>query len=271
MPNVRVSHRKMSRTAALLVTIVAQSGVAPGAFAQTTPPSMADRNFGIGMIEVILGVVVILLLVVAVRALVRRSGKGNVDEGHGPAVKEQDSARIGNPKHPPTTPPQTYRAGMRVFMSYRRDDSADITGRIYDRLAPHFGRDAVFKDVDSIPLGIDFRKHLQDAVGQCSVLVAIIGKRWLDAGMESGKRRLHDTRDHLRIEIETALQRGIPVIPVLVQGASMPAEEDLPVPLQPLAYRNAITVRPDPDFHSDMDRLIKGIQAHVTLGEHPNA
>lgn len=165
------------------------------------------------------------------------------------------------PSQQPRVPPhQMPVKRIGIFISYRRQDSADITGRIYDRLVQQFGRDAVFKDVDSIPLGIDFRAHLQAAVGQCNVLLAIIGNRWV--GMESGRRRLDDARDHLRIEIETALQRNIPVIPILVQGASVPAEEDLPSSLQSLAYRNGLAIRTDPDFHTDMERLIKGIHAY---------
>lgn len=147
-----------------------------------------------------------------------------------------------------------------IFISYRRKDSGDITGRIYDGLVQHFGKMAIFKDVDSIPLGMDFRNHLQNNVGRCSALIAVIGQNWLIAA-EGGEPRLNSTRDHLRIEIETALQRDIPVIPVLVQGATVPQEDDLPSSLRPLAYRNGLSVRPDPDFHTDMDRLIRGVEA----------
>jgi formylglycine-generating enzyme required for sulfatase activity len=144
----------------------------------------------------------------------------------------------------------------KVFISYRRDDSADVTGRIYDRLTAHFGTKNVFKDVDSIPLGIDFRQHLTRAVSGCQVLLAVIGRSWLQAGNAAGQRRLDDPRDFVRLEIEVALQREIPVVPILVQGASMPAAEELPPSLRALAYRNGIAVRADPDFHRDMDRLI---------------
>lgn len=164
------------------------------------------------------------------------------------------------PTQTASPPPRMPAKQVGIFISYRRQDSADISGRIYDRLVQQFGKDAVFKDVDSMPLGIDFRMHLQHSVGRCTVLLAVIGNSWM--GVESGRRRLDDTRDHLRIEIETALQRNIPVIPVLVQGASIPSEEQLPPSLQSLAYRNGLAIRTDPDFHTDMERLIKGIQAH---------
>lgn len=150
-----------------------------------------------------------------------------------------------------------------VFISYRRDDSADITGRIYDRLIEHFSRDIVFKDVDSIPLGIDFRQHLEKALSQCRVLIAVVGNEWM--GSEEGKRRIDDPRDHVRLELELALSRNIPVIPVLVRRATIPTEEALPPSLRSLAYRNGIQVRPDPDFHGDVDRLIKGIEPHLSV------
>jgi hypothetical protein len=146
-----------------------------------------------------------------------------------------------------------------VFISYRRQDSQHITGRIYDRLLATFGREFVFKDVDSIPLGLDFREHLREQVGHCAVLVAVIGRNW-NPTTASGQQRLSDPRDHLRIEIESALDRHIPVIPVLVDGIEMPAEDELPPSLAPLAYHNGISVRPDPDFHHDADRLVRGIE-----------
>jgi hypothetical protein len=154
--------------------------------------------------------------------------------------------------------------GPIIFISYRREDSQDICGRIHDRLVLHFGRDSVFKDVDSIPIGLDFRKHLTQAVGSCSVLLAVIGKNWLTAKDESGKRRIDSPTDFLRIEIEAALQRDIPVIPVLVQGASVPNESDLPSTLESLAFRHGAPVRADPDFHNDIERIVRGIEQHFS-------
>ena len=152
-----------------------------------------------------------------------------------------------------------------IFISYRRSDSADVTGRIYDRLVDHFGRDRVFKDVDSIPLGVDFRKRLGDFVGRCRVLLAVIGKHWLRGDEGIDRPALESARDFVRVEIEAALDRGIPVIPVLVQGARIPREEELPPKMQALAYHNAISIRSDPDFHQDAVRLIKGIE--LSLGD----
>jgi hypothetical protein len=150
-----------------------------------------------------------------------------------------------------------------IFISYRRSDSADIVGRIYDRLVQEFGRDAIFKDVDSIPLGIDFKGYLDRTLSECNLLLAIIGDRWLDATDADGKRRLEDPSDFVRIEIESALEQGIAVIPLLVRSAQMPDEEDLPAGLRKLVYRNGIPIRPDPDFHRDMDRLISALEEYL--------
>jgi uncharacterized membrane protein YeaQ/YmgE (transglycosylase-associated protein family) len=148
-----------------------------------------------------------------------------------------------------------------VFVSYRRGDSADVTGRIRDHLVRHFGQEAVFTDVDSIPLGVDFRQHLDRAVGQCEVLVAVVGPEWAVAS-ESETNPLGN-RDYVRIEIEAALKRDIPVIPVLVGGAAMPSDEDLPESIAAFSYRNATKIRPDPDFQSDISRLIQSLDDHL--------
>lgn len=148
----------------------------------------------------------------------------------------------------------------RIFVSYRHSDNQDATGRIYDRLAAQFGKANIFKDVDSIPLGVDFRKHLSEVVGQCQLFLAVLGTRWVDARDDAGKRRLDSPNDFVRIEIEAALARGIPVIPVLVGNAGIPSEAELPPSLSPLAFRQGISVRPDPDFHHDMDRLSAALQ-----------
>jgi formylglycine-generating enzyme required for sulfatase activity len=161
----------------------------------------------------------------------------------------------------------------KIFISYRREDSEHIVGRIYDRLGPHFGRDNVFMDIDTIPFGVDFRKHLNQAVSQCDVLLAVIDRLWLDVqhrdGPRRGQRRLDDPADFVRIEIEAALARDIPVVPVLVGGGVMPREEDLPNGLKELAYRNAAEVRSGRDFHDHLERLIRGIEHLFRQPEHP--
>ena len=150
-----------------------------------------------------------------------------------------------------------------IFVSYRREDSSDVTGRIFDYLKTAFGEKHLFKDVDSIQLGTDFRDAIKQGVNRCHVLLAIIGDEWLQATGKAGARRLDDPDDFVRLEITSALDRDIPVIPVLVEGATIPGQVDLPTPLQRLAFRNAIQVRPDPDFHHDMERLCDALSQFV--------
>jgi hypothetical protein len=152
----------------------------------------------------------------------------------------------------------------KLFISYRREDSQDIAGRIFDRLARQFGDEAVFIDVDAIPYGVDFRQYLTTWVASCDILIAVIGKDWLDAvherGPNAGRRRLEDPTDFVRIEVSAALARHIPVIPLLVGGAAMPLPDQLPPDLADLAFRNAAEVRSGRDFHADISRLISGVE-----------
>lgn len=181
----------------------------------------------------------------------------------------QEPVADATPVQPRAAAPQpTHIApiGDRIFVSYRRSDSADVTGRIYDRLVQRFGKEQIFKDVDSIPLGLDFREYVGEVVGRCNLLLAVVGDQWLTVNA-GGTRRIDDPKDLVRIELEAALARKIPVVPVLVRGASVPEEPELPPSLAGLTYRNGIKVRSDPDFHHDMDRLIAGMEAHL----HPRA
>jgi hypothetical protein len=145
-----------------------------------------------------------------------------------------------------------------VFLSYRRDDSAGFAGRIYDRLVRRLGRERVFFDVDSIGLGVDFVDYLSKQVSACEALVAVIGKTWLTVIDEHNRRRIDDPKDFVRIEIETALHRGIPVIPVLVDGAAMPRSDDLPERLRLLAQRQGIEISHS-RFDSDARRLTSAL------------
>jgi tetratricopeptide (TPR) repeat protein len=149
-----------------------------------------------------------------------------------------------------------------IFISYRRDDAAYVTGHINDLLRKEFGNEAVFTDVDNIALGVDFRAVLDQTVSQCQVLLAVIGTEWLTVSDQDGRSRLEDPADFVRIEIESALKRDVPVIPLLVSGAKMPAAEDLPESLRGFAFRNGTQIRPAPDFNVDMARLIKNLQRH---------
>ena len=156
-----------------------------------------------------------------------------------------------------------------IFISYRREDAADATGRINDRLRQHFGAEMIFTDVDDIPMGVDFRAHLDLNVSRCKVLLAVVGRGWLTVRRRgwlplwlTRKRRLNDPDDWVRIEIESALRRKIRVIPLLVQGAKIPSADELPDSLRELAFRQGTPIQADPFFHADMDRLIKGLDRH---------
>ncbi len=148
---------------------------------------------------------------------------------------------------------------IKIFISYRRDDSQDISGRICDRAKSEFGSGSVFMDVTDIPLGVDFRDHLRSEVERCHVFLAIIGDGWLSATDADGQRRLDDPGDFVRLEISSALSRQIPVIPVLVGRAKVPLTGDLPVELSALAYRNAFEVRSQ-KFDSDIDDMLRRLR-----------
>jgi hypothetical protein len=151
-----------------------------------------------------------------------------------------------------------------IFVSYRHADSPDVTGRITDRLVEEFGADEIFVDHYAIPLGQDFRAEIDDKLSRCEVVLAIVGPGWIGPGGDA-RSRLDDPEDYVRVEIETALKRGIPVIPVLVRGTAMPNREKLPPSLREFEFRNAAQVRPDPDFHNDMDRLLGGLREQTHL------
>ena len=145
-----------------------------------------------------------------------------------------------------------------IFVSYRREDSAGTTGRLFDRLTRRFPRSRIFIDVDSIEPGEDFLKNVEQAVASCDVLIAVIGKRWLVSSNREGPL-LDNPEDFVRLELTTALKRNIRVIPVLVEGASMPSSRDLPEELKPLAHRNAIELS-HTRFDIDADRVAGAIE-----------
>ena len=149
-----------------------------------------------------------------------------------------------------------------IFISYRRDDSEGQAGRLSKDLAGHFGQDAVFMDVAGIAPGRDFRRVIDEHVATCGVLLAVIGKTWITAQDASGRRRLDDPADFVRLETASALKRDIPVIPVLVHGAGMPQAEQLPPDLADLAYRNGVELS-HARWDSDVQLLIKALEPYV--------
>ncbi len=154
---------------------------------------------------------------------------------------------------------------MNVFISYRRDDATPIAGRIHDRLRAHFGDDSVFMDVDNIPIGVDFRVYIDEILKTCEAMLVVIGDDWMGID-DVGNRRIDNPTDFVRIEVQTALARNIPVVPLLVAKAAVPSKDDLPNDINDLAFRNGVTVDPGIDFHHHMDRVINGLEASLKSG-----
>ncbi len=206
------------------------------------------------------------------------------------ADSSAEHCRLGvapSPKTPAFHPPVTtaaphQRAGEEIeqiagdamadiFLSYHRQDSQSATGRLADRLSVHFGASRVFRDHDSIAAGEDFAEAIRRAVGTSVVVLAIVGPDWLSTCSADGKRRLDDEHDFVRLEIESALLANVPVIPLLVDGATMPTSKDLPGLLAQFARCQAIELSAT-RWNYDVDRLIALLQGRFALeSEQPAA
>lgn len=149
-----------------------------------------------------------------------------------------------------------------VFISYRREETAGEARALYNALTTRLGEDSVFMDVDNIAPGLDFREALQERLGSCDLLLALIGRDWANAKSASGERRLEDPGDFVRLEIEAALKRKISVTPVLVQGAQMPSAPQLPESIRDFGYRNAFELSHS-RWESDLQELLR----RLGLGE----
>jgi hypothetical protein len=152
----------------------------------------------------------------------------------------------------------------RIFISYRRRETAGHAGRLYDGLVEHFGADRVFMDLTMEP-GVDFAETIDQAVGDCGALVALIGDEWLTVTDASGRRRIDDPADIHRMEIEAALDRNVLLIPALVQGAKMPTTDDLPDGLDPLVRRQSVELS-DQRWDYDVGRLVNVLERALHEG-----
>jgi hypothetical protein len=141
-----------------------------------------------------------------------------------------------------------------IFLSYRRTDTQDVAGRIFDELSSRFGRRKVFKDVDSIPIASDFRDFILDQI-RYSVVLVLIGPAWLAQEALDERGRLWNEDDFVRLEIEAALKFRTPLVPVFINNAHMPARDLLPPSIRALCRKQGLEVRADPHFHSDVRRL----------------
>jgi hypothetical protein len=146
----------------------------------------------------------------------------------------------------------------KIFISYRREDAPGYAGRLYDRLRDEFGRDNVFIDVDTLRPGDDFVEAIRDRLAGCDPMLVVIGPRWISAVDGQEKRRLDDENDYVRLEVQTALERGVRTIPVLVERAAMPQPLDLPEPIRPLSRRHAIELS-DTRWEYDIQTLVDTI------------
>jgi Sulfatase-modifying factor enzyme 1/TIR domain len=157
-----------------------------------------------------------------------------------------------------SAPDANVKMNGQIFISYRRDDTSAWAGRLSDRLNEHFSSNQIFIDVDSVRPGEDFVNKIKETVGSCDVLIAVIGAHWVTSSDREGRRRLKIAEDNVRLEISTALKRGILVIPVLIDGATMPEPGELPDDLKDLVHRNALKVSHD-HFRPDSDRLASAV------------
>ena len=148
----------------------------------------------------------------------------------------------------------------KISISYRRIDSEAMTGRIFDRLANYYGKDAIFRDIDNIPPGIDFRVHINETLRKTHILLAVIGPGWLGTS-SGGLERIQQESDAVRVEIEMALRRRTPLIPILIGNTTMPSSDQLPPSLKDFAFRNAVRVDTGQDFDYHMERLIRSMDA----------
>jgi hypothetical protein len=156
-----------------------------------------------------------------------------------------------------------------VFLSYRRDDAGPYARSLQLQLSQRVPDALVFMDLDSIEAGLDFAEVIEEAVNSCAVLVALIGRQWATVTDEDGARRLDNPNDYVRFEVTTALERGVRVIPVLIDGARALRQQDLPEELHKLARLNAHKMSYD-RYQDDADRLLDLIQRELAaIGQEP--
>jgi TPR repeat protein len=161
------------------------------------------------------------------------------------------------------------RVVAKITISYRREDSGIIVGRIFDRLVAHYGTDTVFRDIDNIPPGTDYREFINDALRSTDILLAVVGLDWVGKTPD-GRTRIAEPTDLVRIEVEVALQKRIRIVPVLVAKATMPNPNELPEVLQDFAYRHAIRVDAFEDFDDHLRRLMRSLDRLLqSAGERP--
>lgn len=143
-----------------------------------------------------------------------------------------------------------------VFINYRREDSQDAVQRIYDQLTRTLGQRAIFRDLDTIQVGADFGEFIEAYIQHSSVMLVVIGRRWLKIRNASGVRRLDAPDDYVRYEIESGLRNGVRMVPLLVDGATMPPQSSMPASIRSICSVNAAQLHSGARFESDMNQLV---------------
>lgn len=178
---------------------------------------------------------------------------------------DRDTLRFGHTeiafRHPGQAPVATTVSAsrLRIFLNYRREDTRGEAGRLYDDLVEHFGEESVFRDIDALHGGQGFDVAIDAAVKSCDVVIALVGKQWLSASDASGRRRIHNPDDFVRLELKAALEGNVAIVPLLVEGAEMPRSDELPSELARFARTHALEIS-DARWHHDRDRLIRDLE-----------
>lgn len=158
------------------------------------------------------------------------------------------------------------KKASRIFINYRRDDAGGVAGRLADSLTAYFGEGRVFRDIDGIEGGANFEEVLKQTAGAADAMIVLIGRNWVAASDKNGQRRLNDPQDWVAREIAAALEKDIPVFPVLIEDAAMPRAEELPDALKPLVRHNAVAIS-DSRWTSDVTRLAKIVAIDIPGSE----
>jgi hypothetical protein len=153
----------------------------------------------------------------------------------------------------------------KIFISYRRKEAADFTGRLFDRLCGYFGSNNVYMDVDVLVSGKDYRQQIGEIISECDVLLAIVGEQWVAMQDEAGMRRLDNPEDQLRIEIESAQEHGKAVIPILIHGVKQPVASEIPESISMIATNPGIPIDSGLPFNTDMKKLIDRLEQHYGM------
>jgi hypothetical protein len=153
-----------------------------------------------------------------------------------------------------------YDRGKAIMVSYRHEDSRHMTERVAEKLASAFGAGNLFKDVDSIRPAAKWLQAIENAICHSAVVLVVIGSKWLEVADQDGTRRLDQAGDVVRLEVELALELGIPVVPLFVDGAGPPAREKLPASIRELVDCQGISIEGDPRFLADVDRLVRKVR-----------